>query len=1101
MSTWLAPSIALPTDGLPVSFSIPGWPTAYTPTTLTNNAPTAPTVQTSPMGSVGDSTKAVSGAFDPARGCSAQSIIRYAQQSFIPTASSRFGSLSARSLSPAHLLYLHRSCSKGPLFAAALPSLFSFSRIQPCRQRCWSRPFSARPKPLDINLDILEEYFRLGSGRCPEIPPWERKSPRAWMSLLDQYLPPSLQNGFTGTSQSHTEHPPDMAQKPFVQAVELAHFLFHARANLNLDLLTHLGFRSGDWAAALKEISLLSKRGFVDEWASNSGVSLDQLTGQHVLSIPRPASLDALTRAPFAQYHRMRLMAEVWKSLGSILAMSYVYRIIARLHHSGAISEPTPRPPGIHLLSVQILDILSNEAWIIHQAEVTAKAAAAGQDSPFLSLKPNLKELGHEIWLEFILWCCVEDGHIEEGIWLVEQMITRRALLQDPESLRKMKIDQKVTWHHGPGSAHVAPWPRKRVEPPAVFHGLGRRVISMEIVSALLDNISNVIYLGLGSRGLRASSFIRHISRLQSAITPISRESNLLPTTKEINRLTVRVVESGGLDPKADPQMFDDFLRVTPCLVPPWSSDMCPVDEESLAQLHPPQLYDDTSAFAGLIEYNLRYYCSQRLLGDASNMFTMLQEVIDASKIRHIDDFFSARVKLPNEDAFSKVQDHEPPLQFFESSIPHISNVTLAELLDLITICRAFDFGEWLLFSDDIDGPTVPATAYGDQALAPSVLRFAAATKNNFLGESVITSLQSPLSLNTLRALCNYRIAMHQWDLVVPLLKYMRDYRLMSWAHSNIAALGAEIIRLEHIPRKLNPGVETDLSQAKEILLRILTGEFHENPHTKRKPQYQHRVLLAFTLLFSRISSPSLREIAGHVYDHRLVPKLNHMYIPPAPFHVLLSAVVETQGSSAGQNLYKRFCVNLDPPALRRIREGGISHLYQSPERNRDKGDPHYDFEYHSHLRKKMGAVREYEQACAAENQAIGAALMNEKETAMETTTDHIIPAPQTDNHSLPNPIVSSVSGFHTATGPAARKAQVEAILFSCIKRFGSMGMSDREITREVGGLVYWKYQQAERERYNDTTDIKKIGGRIRRRSENVAFPISCRVQDLSSLS
>ncbi|KAL3489068.1 hypothetical protein BJX62DRAFT_210165 [Aspergillus germanicus] len=1083
------------------------------------------------------------------------------------------------SLSPAHLLYLHRSCSKGPSLATAHPLRFNFSRIQPCRKLLWSRPFSARPKPLDIDLDILEKYFRLGSGRCPEIPPWERKSPRAWISLLDQYLPPSSQNGVAGTttSPSHTKYLPDTAQKSFAQAVELAYFLSHARANLNLDLLTHLGFKSNDWAAvytllgrlldtaeALKEIFLLHKPGFVEEWASSSGFSLDQLTGEHVSSSPRPgasstnsasvarlASLDALTRAPFAQYHRTRLMAEVWKSLGSIvlaaadaspnesnLAMSYVYRIIARLHHSGAISErvykytdpdkyqATPRPPGMHLLSVQILDILSNEAWIMHQAEVTAKAAAAGQDSPFLSLKPNLKELGHEIWLEFILWCCVEDGHIEEGIWLVEQMITRRgemawkfqdwkALLQDPESLRKMKIDQEVTWHHDPGSAHVAPWRRKRAEPPPVFHGLGRRVISMEIVSALLDNISNVMYLGLGSRGLRASSFIRHISRLHSAITPISRESNLLPTTKEINWFTVRVIESGGLDPKADPQMFDDFLRVTPCLVPPWSGDMCPVDEESLAQLHLSQLYDDTSAFAGLIEYNLRYYCSQRLLGDASNMFTMLQEVIDGSKIRRIDDFFSVRLEAPDENVLSEIQDDEPPpRRFFESSIPHISTVTMAELIDLITICRAFSFGEWLLFSDDIDGPTVPSTAYGDQALAPSVLRFAAATKNNSLGESVITSLQSPLSLNTLRALCNYRIAMHQWDLVIPLLKYMRDYRLMSWAHSNIAALGAEIIRLEKLPKKQSPGVETDLAQAKEILLRILTGEFHENPHTKRKPMYQHRVLLAFIHLFSRISSPSLREIAGHVYDDRLVPKSNHMYIPPAPFHVLLSAVVETHGSSAGQNLYKRFCVNLDPPTLRRIREGGVSHLYQSPERNRDKGDAHYDFEYHSHLRKKMvlpnlntvriiaqEAVMEYEQACAAENQAIGAVLSNGKETTIETTTDHTVPAPQTDNHDLPNSLAPSVPGSDTATGPAARKAHIEAILFSCIKRFGSMGMSDREITREVGGLVYWKYQQAERERNKDTTVVKKRERRIRRRSEHVALPVSGTTQEPSSLS
>ncbi|KAL2810682.1 hypothetical protein BJX63DRAFT_401476 [Aspergillus granulosus] len=1069
------------------------------------------------------------------------------------------------SLNPAYLLYLHRSSSGCPSLAVARLSRFRPPRIRSCRGLQWSRPFSARVEPSVIDLDILEEYFRLGTGKCPEIPPWERKSPRAWMALLDEYLSPSLQNGLGDTaSHSAPEHPPELTRQSFVQSVELAHFLFHARTNLSLDLLAHLGFRSNNWPAvyallgklldtaeALKGISTPTQRGFVDELASSSRLSLDQLTGQRLASFPWPSakntnatpfarftSLDALTRAPFAQYHHARLMAEVWKSLGAVvlaaadaspneskLAMSYVYRIIARLHHSGAISErvyrytdpdryqATFRPPGMHLLSVQILDILSNEAWMMHQAEITAKAAAAGEDSPFLSLKPNLKELGHEIWIEFILWCCVEEGHIEEGIWLVEQMNTRggklawkfqdwKSLLQDQESLRKMKIDQEVSWHRDPGSAaDVTPWRRKRAEPPPTFHGLGRRVISTEIVSSLLDNISNVMYLGLGSRGLRAGSFIRHVNRLQSAISPPSGDSNLLQTTKENNWLTVRVLESGGLDPKADPQAFDDFLRVTSCLVPPWSSDMCPVDEWSLAQLRPSQLYDDTSAFAGLIEYNLRYFCSQRLLGDASNMFAMLQEVTDSSKIRRIDEFFSARMKYS--DILSEYEDEVPPLQLFESSIPHISMVTLAELLDLITACRAFKFGEWLLFSDDIDGPAVPASAYGDQALAPSILRFAAATKNNDLGESVVKSLQSPLSVNTLRALCNYRIAMHQWDLVIPLLKYMRDYRLMSWAHSNIAALAAEIIRLEHAPKnQKNPDAGTDLSQAKEILHRILGGEFHEKPHSKRNPQYQNRVLLSFTLLFSRISSPSLREIAEYVHDDRPVPKSNHMYIPPAPFHAILSAIVETQGSSAGQILYKRFCVNLDPPALSRIREGGISHLYQRPERNREKGDPHFDFEYHSHLRKKLvfpnpntvriiaqKAVKEYERACAAENKAISTAV-SEDETAVKTGADYAVPAPQPDNHDLPHPPSSLNSKSKTATGPTARKAQLEAILFSCIKRFGSMGMSDREITREVGGLVYWKYKQAEHERNKDTPGANQRGRKIRRRIDHATLSV-----------
>ncbi|KAL3466632.1 hypothetical protein BJX64DRAFT_249515 [Aspergillus heterothallicus] len=1061
------------------------------------------------------------------------------------------------SLNPAYLLYLRRNNFGCPLPATAR---IPFSRppwIQPCRLSQWNRPFSAAVKFSAIEPEILEEYFRFGVGKNPKIPSWELKSPRAWITLLEKHLSHASQNGNADTS-SHPalDRQSESARESFIQAIDLVHLLYHARINLRLDLLAHLGFKFNNWTAvytllgtlldtmgALKDVSTLPQKGVVDELAHDARLSLDQLTDQPLLSFSSPGAkntdaasparstgLDELTRMPFAQYHQRRIMAEVLKSLGAIvltaadaspreskLAMTYVHRIIARLHHIGAISErvyrytkpdryqATIRPPGMHLLSVQILDTLSNEAWLMHQAEVTAKAAAAGQDSPYISLKPNLKELGHEIWIEFILWCCVEGGHIEEGIWLVEQILMRKgefawkfqdweSLLQDEESLRKMKIDKEVSWHHGTDSTR-APWRRKIAKPPT-FHGLGKRVISMEIISSLLDNISNVMYMGIGSRGLRVGTLIRHINRLKPAMFPSGQESSQLPTVKEMNWLTVRVMESGGLDPKHDPQALDEFLRAVSCLIPPWSGDMCPVDEWSLAQLRPSQLYDDTSALAGLVEYTLRYYCSKRLLGDASNMFAMLQEVTDSSKLRRIDEFFSARMGFFDEETLSKHELQVPPLRMFESSIPHISIVTLADLLDLITACRAFKFGEWLLFSDDIDGPVIPASAYRDQALAPSILRFAGATQNRDLGESVTASLQPPLSLNTLRALFNYRIEMHQWESVSSLLHYMHNHRTMSWAHSNIAALAAKIIRLENTTEKQNPDVERHLSQATRILRRILSGKFNEKHHFRG--QYQDRTLLSFALLFSHIPSPSLRDLS-HSCNGQLSSQLNGMYIPPAPFHAILSAIVETRGSSAGQNFYKRFCVNYDRPELRRIRAGGISQLYQSHEIIRETGDVKFDFEYHNHARKKLvhrpnpntvriiaqKAVKEYEEACAAENEGIDTALPEDENPAM----DIVVPASRTSDHDFSHPVVTSESTYSTAAVLAARKLQAEAILFSCIQRFELMGMSGRQITREVGGLIFWKYKQIEHEREENTPGNKRGAMRKWRRFYSPVAP------------
>ncbi|KKK16300.1 hypothetical protein ARAM_001776 [Aspergillus rambellii] len=1035
-----------------------------------------------------------------------------------------------RCLSPAHLLLLdRRSFVRNPF--ATLPPRRPFgysSRTRhlgrrPVQDRpSWNRrQFSVGIQHPVVDRQLLEDFIRLKPKKCP-VPRSKEKNPEAWISLLDRYLPPSLRGSSEDTVTGPVHEPPsEMTRKSFMQTLDLANLLFSARLSADLDLLAHLGFKLNNWPAVyallsrlldaadtLKELSLPLQCGVIEDWSSSSGLSLDQLTDQRLSSspqltrqsskialVPGLTTLDAFTERPFAQDHSKSCMAEVWQSLGSIvlsaadaspneskLAMSYVYRILARLHHSGIVSDrvykyTSPdahqanfRPPGMHLLSTHIMNVLSDTAWLVHEAEVAAKAVAAGEDPPFLPVKMGIKELGHEIWLEFILWCCVEHGHIKEGVWLIDQLKTRtgqlvwkfqswKPLLQNPEALRDTKIDREASWHHRPESVDHAPLLRKRNSPPATFNGLGKRTLSVEVAIALLDNLPNLVYLGLGFRGVHAGALLRSINSLQFAIAPTSNDV-LLPTTKATNWLTVRVIESGGLNPEADPQVFEDFLKATPCVVPPWSSGMCPVDEESLDRLCPSQLYDDTSALVGLIEYNLRFSSARRLCGDALNIFAMLQTVIDASKMQRINDFFSSRMDHPSASFPSSHIGSLDTLRPFDSSIPQVSNVTFAGLLDLITVSRAYAFGEWLLFSDDIDGPAIPPSAYKDQALAPSIIRFAAATKNNALCESVVESLSQPISSNTLRALLNFRIAMHQWDLVAPMLEYLRDYRSKSWGHSNVAALAAEIIRLDHtiqqqqssdLASMATDATKANLEQATDILRRTLTGEFNELSH-RTTPRFQERSLSAFQRLFLSLPasiSPSLREITQSTslpsVTKRITTPRNAAlpYIPSPAFHLILSAVVDTQGSAAGKRLWDRWCLDIKSPTLRRLHEGGIPRFYLHHERNRAKGDPHFDPVYFKQVQKKAvipnpNTVRIIAQAAVREYTESENARLQMTQTFSSTSAAAISPSSQ---------------GKRT-NNPA------EQILEFCIQKFDAFGLRRREINREVGGLVYKKQRE-----------------------------------------
>ncbi|KAF7165256.1 hypothetical protein CNMCM6106_001453 [Aspergillus hiratsukae] len=1004
--------------------------------------------------------------------------------------------------------FLSPSASYGRSFSSLRrPSLLSRGIYTGRGQ--WSRPFSARSAAV-VDRQLLRDYVQFERKRCPVSGPKSRQEdPGSWIPLLERYLPPSLRKVPEEATVTDAEFDAatTMGRETLAQTIELANLLFYARTEGNIDLLAYLGFRLNNWPAVnvlltrlldaadtLDKYSIPRRPLSSHDWGSGANVSLDELTDQHAEraselvhltkspAVSELTSFDSWTERPFADEHAKRFMAEVWKSLGSIvldaadaspneskLAMSYVFRILARLHHSGAVSDrvykydpPSVhrvnfRPPGMHLLSTHIMSVLTDAAWLAHEAEVAAKAAAAGKKSPYVPLNLGIRELGHEIWLELILWSCVEHGYIQEGVWLIERMRSRtdsrawnfeswKHLIESSRSVWKTNVDAEVSWRRPEDIDRQ--WPSRRHNGLAPFNGLGERTISAEVAAALLDSLPNLVYLGLGWRGLSPSALLRHVSSLRPAIASPTADAKLLPTAKATNWFVIRAIESGGFNAEIDPRAFEALLKVTPHVIPPWSNNTSPM-EENVESLTRGQLYDDTSAFAGLMEYNIRFFASRRLCTDALDAFSWLQEVVDASKLQRIREF-SERVGqsdtagLPSFDLDS-LESFKP----FESSMPQMSVVTVAELLDLITTSRAFAFGNWLFFSDDIDGPPIPPSAYGNQALAPSIIRFAAATKNEALCNLVVRSLSQPLSLNTMRALLNFRIAMGQWDAATMMLEYIRDYRLKSWGYSNVTALAAAIVRMDHaIKQQPSPEQQSDLDRAKDLLLRLLNGEFNESSHDS-KHSFQDRLIHSIHRVFLTIPG-SLREIAQKTQlKYKATPRSNHPYIPATAFHSLLSAVVDTQGSAAGKRLWEQWCLDIRSPTFSRLQEGGITRLYLHRERDPRKGDPHFDPRFFAQMQKKAVIPNPNTIRIIAQQ-----AVKEYTEFEVDEARRRQLPG-QLEQDSNLNP---------SSQGAGATNPALQVVDF-CIRQFQAFRVPWREINRELGGLVYHIHREKKKER------------------------------------
>lgn len=1011
---------------------------------------------------------------------------------------------------------------RGPITSRSVALLHHPSRVR--TQKIAEAPSAIPTAGEDYDLIIKYNSY----PRIP-IPKHLKSDPDSYMPYLSQYVRPQRKHGTPrDPSAPLMQHKEDLDRVYNVMGC-----LWDARKCTKPPLLVHMGFHRKQWSTVHAILS-----DFVDvyellapymdalhprvrpaiglNWAS-CDENFNQLSNprlippvfKHKIEPLRSdyASLDALTSRPVGRGFGDRILAELLQNLGSLvlaaadhppeeskLAMSCVYRILARLHNLGLISDKvyqfspndpsllSCRPPGLHLLSSHIMTVLSDAAWKEHESALAAAATEAGEDPPFLPFQVGIRELGPEIWLELILWCCVEHGFPRHGAKLVEEMTQRtgdqawkaegwQPLIQAMDVVHQTDISAEQFWRR-PGSDEPPKFLKDRNKPP--FHGLGKRTISSEVVACLRSGLTNHAYNGVGYSGTKPMQLLKLAAPLTSMLDPPGPKSEVGPTNRWSNWQLREMLQSGCLRPEQDPDTFGRVLESTRDVVPPWCGDGIR-DDDKLRALTRAQIYDQSAAMLGLAEYNTKAFARQRRVGQAFYEFARLQNIVDACKVYRIREFFES-VRQPKATDLPFFSDSQPVIpQMRGSSLPEISPVTLAELLDVATGSRTYESGSWLLFNQDVDGPSITKSMYGKQLMAPAILRFAAATQNEKLCKEVLARLEMPLSVNTLKALLNFRIAIGDWDRVTMTLEYFRDYRAKAWGFSNVLALGAKLIRLhasvEGMQQRgsVNQAEVKSLERAGQIFQQFFREEFN-TPTGKNRllSDFQHRVLVRCQQVFKTLPGPLPDLLEKVKFNETPAHRTKTPYIPATCFNQLLSAIVDVHGSVAAWRVFTQWCLSTPYPRRSRQMEGGVSRLSVHHEREKYRGDFDFDAVRFAQIQSKsvepnLNTIRIIAQAAFQDFKRT-----QEKSRRSPSASDDGIPSSHrpsspklffvhnesaySEHYKLNMP--GQLSRYFSVEGGEWPSCDAEAILDRCLCIFLAGGLRFEHIEYELPGFV-----------------------------------------------
>lgn len=668
-------------------------------------------------------------------------------------------------------------------------------------------------------------------------------------------------------------------------------------------------------------------------------------------SLDDGTSLDALTidmsplHRPLESGFSHNVLGIVWMSLGNMIIADasrqsahdssitpQILEIIALLHHCGIMPasiysyQPSDdanalrQPPTLHLLSSHILTSLTDAAWRAHESLVVEEARAKGGE--YLSMRPEIPGsmyrvhvagLGHEVWLELVLWSCLHGGWIAEGA----------SILKSVFATRRWRL---LSWRElaGPVGAHggekAVNWDDLRYRlnagtiygDPALTQEAKRRVkrtLSSEVIAAFVDALLDTIRTNVGARGVPAQQVLQSIAALKTCLD--RNKLSLGSSTWDV--VLLRFFESQGFHPEASPRLAEQAVR---SLAADFGDEIgaanAPSRNEPWQSL-PQYALDGTAITIGLMHRVLHAYIMQANLPGALRAFEELQRLTDRNKQESITAFFEGHHRFEledqpdNDDAFS-FESHLTGIEY-PAFFPQLPVTMLAPFLDLITESRAFEFGRWLLQSEDIDGPIITEAMYDDRLMGPALVRFAMAIEDMHLLRRLLEkqSAAHPAIDNasdhrippaSLAAFLHTQIRRNNWDGVDAILHSASHTREQGFGMLRILTALANAVLRGIDPAQgpvWHPSSSANLDRAFSALFRLAKEALSMAP----PDSYKARTLL---ILLGSID----KKWADFIVELNLVQGGQVWKMSSTPFNQVLDGVLRTYGSEHGKRFLGR---------------------------------------------------------------------------------------------------------------------------------------------------------------------------------------------------
>lgn len=808
------------------------------------------------------------------------------------------------------------------------------------------------------------------------------RSTKAWMPAIEAALPPRLRTpaAVTMTDQTYS-------------AQDISRIIHISSYTYNLDLLTHLAFDQHRPKAAVWLASMAISHNFkpepihrdtnvwnnrldpripLKEFTEQDECDLSELPLNRHLDDSHPApSLDQLTaelhphEEPLPNILRHETIGQIWESLARMIIKDAarankdpsnqaikpeILEIIAMLHHTGAMpssiysyqppddSVSLCQPPTLHLLSNQIITSLTDAAWRAHETNVIEEARERGgvyeslrPEIPGSMYKVHVTGLGHEIWLELVLWACLYGRFYNQGSRILMNLAKQKGdnnwsvlswrELANPiiQSGQEKSINwDEVKYIFNTGIADTDQMVNKKKV---------RRTVSAEVIASFVDAVVSHVSAGVGSRGMAPDDPAEFLTSMKN----LFGRNNMSLGFTSWDAMILRFFESRGVDFEKDPAL----ARKVNLISSMFGDDIATVNaptRDQLWQPTPAYVLDGTAAIIGYHHRLLRAYIKLGSLRGATGVVQGLQRLTDINKERSIQEFFKKQQDLTTQDDVP--QDDAADTSDFEfegryggihypSFFPQIPVHLLADFLNLVVDSNDLELGSWLVYSQDLDGPIIHKELYSDPAMGPPLVRLAASLADKDLMSKVFDNQRRKSGTNlpkeVLTALLDQQIEAANWPFVEKALDNFAQLPGYNIGTITTATLVRTILR----EAKSCDGDLTKLekSASSKAFQRMARFQTSGTNHGYRRPQDTVSSELGTTIWhLLALVNDNWREYAWKAY-----PKMAYQSdfgFVPRTFNVILDAVVDNYGSVAGKEYLGKFW----PESLRQLPSRPSNH-------------------------------------------------------------------------------------------------------------------------------------------------------------------------------